>query len=141
MDPESGSGGRKAAESGETYPRSILLGPWEFARTSPNAYAVDEERGGDHVREKISEGLAAAVVLGSFGGSAGRGVVRIDWEPCGTKSARTLLSKTVRSKKRVEVKKKIRVIKESVDANAVWSPNFALRAKGDGRPSREGHRL
>lgn len=37
-----------------------------------NAGAFDEERGGDHRREKIGRGLAAAILLGSFGGQGQR---------------------------------------------------------------------
>jgi hypothetical protein len=37
-----------------------------------NAGAFDEERGGDHRREKIGRGLASAILLGSFGGQGQR---------------------------------------------------------------------
>ena len=37
-----------------------------------NAGAFDEERGGDYRREAIGQGLAAAILLGSFGGQGGR---------------------------------------------------------------------
>jgi len=37
-----------------------------------NAGALDEERGGDYRREAIGQGLAAAILLGSFGGQGGR---------------------------------------------------------------------
>ena len=37
-----------------------------------NAGAFDEERGGDHRREKIGRGLASAMLLGSFGGQGQR---------------------------------------------------------------------
>lgn len=37
-----------------------------------NAMLVDEERGGDYVTEKITQGLAATILLGSFGGQGER---------------------------------------------------------------------
>ena len=37
-----------------------------------NAYQLDDERGGDYERESISRGIASAILLGSFGGQAGR---------------------------------------------------------------------
>lgn len=37
-----------------------------------NARKLDEERGGDYSREKIAQGIAAATLLGSFGGQAER---------------------------------------------------------------------
>lgn len=37
-----------------------------------NAVAFDEERGADYAREEIGQGIAAAILLGSFGGKAGR---------------------------------------------------------------------
>lgn len=37
-----------------------------------NAVQLDEERGGDYRRERIAQGLAAAILLGSFGGQAER---------------------------------------------------------------------
>ncbi|MCS6774858.1 MAG: DUF499 domain-containing protein [Thermoflexales bacterium] len=37
-----------------------------------NAGAMDEERGGDYARESIIKGVAAAILLGSFGGQAER---------------------------------------------------------------------
>ncbi|MBC8459145.1 MAG: ATP-binding protein, partial [Deltaproteobacteria bacterium] len=37
-----------------------------------NAAAFDEERGADYAREEIGQGIAAAILLGSFGGKAGR---------------------------------------------------------------------
>jgi len=37
-----------------------------------NAIAFDEERGADYAREEIGQGIAAAILLGSFGGKAGR---------------------------------------------------------------------
>lgn len=37
-----------------------------------NARILDEERGGDYRRERIGEGLAAAILLGSFGGQGER---------------------------------------------------------------------
>jgi len=37
-----------------------------------NATLLDEEKGGEYAREKIVEGLAAAILLGSFGGQAER---------------------------------------------------------------------
>ena len=37
-----------------------------------NAGIFDEERGGDYQREAIGEGLASAILLGSFGGQGGR---------------------------------------------------------------------
>lgn len=37
-----------------------------------NAGSLDEERGGDYRREQIAQGLAAAILLGSFGGQAQR---------------------------------------------------------------------
>jgi len=37
-----------------------------------NAAIFDEERGGDYIRENIGRGLAAAILLGSFGGMGGR---------------------------------------------------------------------
>ena len=37
-----------------------------------NARSVDEEKGGDHSREQIAQGIAASILLGSFGGSAER---------------------------------------------------------------------
>lgn len=39
---------------------------------SSNAGAVDVERGGDYTRERIAQGLGAAILLGSFGGQAQR---------------------------------------------------------------------
>lgn len=37
-----------------------------------NALLLDEERGGEYVREKIAQGLAASILLGSFGGQGER---------------------------------------------------------------------
>ena len=37
-----------------------------------NAAAFDEERGADYAREEIGQGIAASILLGSFGGKAGR---------------------------------------------------------------------
>jgi hypothetical protein len=37
-----------------------------------NAVILDTERGGEYAQERISEGLAAAIMLGSFGGQAER---------------------------------------------------------------------
>jgi len=37
-----------------------------------NAGAFDDERGGDYLREGIGQGLASAILLGSFGGQSGR---------------------------------------------------------------------
>ena len=37
-----------------------------------NAIALDEERGGEYTAEKIAQGLAAAILLGSFGGAGER---------------------------------------------------------------------
>ncbi len=37
-----------------------------------NAGGFDEERGGDYRRESIAQGLASAILLGSFGGQGGR---------------------------------------------------------------------
>ncbi|GIV84222.1 MAG: hypothetical protein KatS3mg052_1229 [Candidatus Roseilinea sp.] len=37
-----------------------------------NAGLFDEERGGDYRSEAIGQGLAAAILLGSFGGQGGR---------------------------------------------------------------------
>ncbi|RMG44917.1 MAG: ATP-binding protein, partial [Acidobacteria bacterium] len=37
-----------------------------------NAVLLDEERGGDYTAEKIAQGLAAAILLGSFGGEGER---------------------------------------------------------------------
>jgi Protein of unknown function (DUF499) len=37
-----------------------------------NAVLLDEERGGDYATEKIAQGLAAAILLGSFGGQGER---------------------------------------------------------------------
>ena len=37
-----------------------------------NAVTFDEERGGDYAREEIGQGIAAAILLGSFGGKGGR---------------------------------------------------------------------
>jgi hypothetical protein len=37
-----------------------------------NAGAFDDERGGDYRRESIGQGLAAAIMLGSFGGKGGK---------------------------------------------------------------------
>jgi Protein of unknown function (DUF499) len=37
-----------------------------------NAGSFDEERGGDYLRERIGQGLAAAILLGSFGGQGER---------------------------------------------------------------------
>ncbi len=37
-----------------------------------NAGIIDEERGGDYRREKIAQGLASAILLGSFGGKGHR---------------------------------------------------------------------
>ncbi len=37
-----------------------------------NATLLDEEKGGEYTREKIVEGLAASILLGSFGGQADR---------------------------------------------------------------------
>ncbi|MDW8072417.1 MAG: DUF499 domain-containing protein, partial [Anaerolineae bacterium] len=37
-----------------------------------NAVQLDEERGGDYLRERIAQGLAAAILLGSFGGQGER---------------------------------------------------------------------
>jgi hypothetical protein len=37
-----------------------------------NAGVVDQERGGDYRSEAIGQGLASAILLGSFGGQGGR---------------------------------------------------------------------
>lgn len=38
-----------------------------------NSIQLDEERGGEYTRQKITQGLAATILLGSFGGQADRG--------------------------------------------------------------------
>ena len=40
MDPESGSGGANSSDYGKTYPPSILLGPWRFARPSHSLMTI-----------------------------------------------------------------------------------------------------
>ncbi len=44
----------------------------DVIREKANAVLLDTERGGDYVTEKIAQGLAAAILLGSFGGQGER---------------------------------------------------------------------
>ncbi|MDE3090299.1 MAG: ATP-binding protein, partial [Chloroflexota bacterium] len=46
--------------------------PSDVIGAKANAALLDEEKGDDYAREKIAEGLAAAILLGSFGGQADR---------------------------------------------------------------------
>ena len=44
----------------------------DVAGERANAALIDEERGGEYARERITQGLAAAILLGSFGGKGER---------------------------------------------------------------------
>jgi hypothetical protein len=54
---------------GDGY-RSVVVA--DLVGTEANTPSFDEERGGEYRRERIGSGLAAAILLGSFGGQAER---------------------------------------------------------------------